>query len=86
MPAGDQSNLEAGSVREPEVTLTTMNELRIVNAEGVQPRTRVEGVDAHQMEALKAEWVHVTTEITARQNALSTRIGRIEGRLKKHSA
>ena len=87
VPEGDLPNLEARSVREQEVTLTTvMNKLRIVKDEGRQVRTKMEGVDARQMdarqmEASKTEWFHVTTEITARQNTLAARIGRVEGHL-----
>ena len=66
MPEGDQLNHEARLVHEHEVTLTVvMNELRIVKDEGRQLRTRMEGVDARQMETLKTEWFHVTTKITA---------------------
>ena len=44
-----------------------------------QLRAQIEGINARQTEALKTEWAHVTMEITANQNTMVTRVGRIEG-------
>ena len=61
MPEGGRPSLETRSVHEHEVTLVdVVNELRIVKEESRQLRTRMEGVDARQIEALKTEWVHRT--------------------------
>ena len=65
MPESDQLGHETRSVHEHETTLSdVMNELRIVKEEYQQLRTGMEGVDARQIEALKTEWAHITTEIT----------------------
>ena len=41
----------------------------------------MESVDARHTEALKIEWAHITTEITARQNTMVNRASRIEGHI-----
>ena len=77
----------AESLHVPEVTLTAvLSEVRSVK-DGCSRRTNiVEQVRAHHVDALKAEWSHMTAELIAKQNGMVNRVGRIEGHLSQFAS
>ena len=77
-------NVQQDHVTEPTHERETMlvkivSGLRTVREEYRQLRIRMEGIDVHQIEALKKERAQITTAITARQDNMAGRFGRIEG-------
>ena len=65
-----------------DVTLATvLGELRSVKDECSRLRSLMNQGNAHHIEALKAEWSRMTSELTTKQNGMVNRLARIEGHL-----
>ena len=45
----------------------------------------MEDVNAHHVEALKAEWPHMAAQATSRQHGVANQLGRIEGHLNRQA-